>query len=342
MLAALASPLFARHDRRSPNATAEHEVTRIPRRCKIGLAVVKERLTSGTAHVGQIAVNADPQRLAVRAVLENTGVLIVVFDATGRIVLCNPGYERVLGWPAAEVVGRPFWEVHVLPTDVPHAQAALTRQMTTGRAEIREADAMTSDGGLRRINWHNSLLLTPAGKPEFIVYTGIDVTERRQAEAQLRQRAESDHLTGLLNRAALLDALEQRHVGVLYVDLDGFKRVNDTHGHAAGDEVLVEVAHRLRAVVRDHDLVARIGGDEFVVLCPTNDTHVLDRVAERIRDTLTRPLRLPPTGVQVQVTASVGLAVRLPGEPAQTALAAADAAMYRAKLAARGRTPVTA
>ncbi len=271
--------------------------------------------------------------LAARAVLENTAALILVIDNAGRVVLCNYAFQEVLGWSDEELLGRPFWDVFVLPGDVPHAQTGLRRQLDTRRGEIREPDVMTRDGGLRRISWHNSVLCDRTGESEFVVCVGIDVTERRQAEARLRERAETDALTGLLNRASLLDALEeQESVGVLFCDLDDFKPVNDRYGHAAGDHVLVEVADRLRKAVREHDLVARIGGDEFVVLSPSGDGLVLDRLAARVREAFTEPIPLPGRpGDEVTPTLSVGVAVRVPGEHPHAVLVAADAAMYQSK-----------
>ena len=276
---------------------------------------------------------------AARAVLENTAALMLVLDGQGRIVLFNPAAEQVLGWSGPEVVGRPFWDVFVLVADVPYARQGFTRQMQTGRSEIREGDAQARDGGTHRVRWHNSVLRDGRGRPEGMVCVGVDVTEQRRAEARLRELAETDPLTGLLNRTSLLRALDEQDdgLGVIYGDLDGFKPVNDTHGHAAGDRVLVEVADRLRSAVRDDDLLARLGGDEFVVLCPTRNGVTLDRLAARLREVVAAPVALD--GVQVRVGLSVGVAVRQPGERPHDVLAAADAAMYVDKAARRPAGP---
>ncbi len=269
-----------------------------------------------------------------RMVLENTAVLMLMLDAEGRIIVFNRACEQVLGWAAIDVFGRPFWEVFVQPADAPRAQEGFRRQMSTGRAEVREAEAVTRNGSRHHIRWHNSLLLNTAGVPERLVMAGVDVTEQRRADALLRERAQTDSLTGLLNRASLLDALDQHDkIGILFCDLDGFKTVNDRYGHAAGDAVLKEVGQRLRHVVREHDLVGRIGGDEFVVLCPTDDGVVMDRLAARVQTTASAPINV--AGVMVQLGISVGVALRVRGEPPHAVLAAADAAMYQAKAHSR-------
>lgn len=169
--------------------------------------------------------------------------------------------------------------------------------------------------------------------------------ERRHTEELLRFAALHDTLTGISNRSAFFNRLRAAAVeegkpllGVLYVDLDGFKPVNDTHGHAAGDDLLRAVAQRLTAVVRPEDLVARLGGDEFAVLCPglaTADEATV--IADRLVDAVARPLDLD--GTTVRVGASVGLAVCEPGPDtdAEHLLDQADRALYAAKLDGKGR-----
>ncbi len=317
---------------RLESAVVDRGVSREQERSVV-LAAVRRALR---AAVGARANGARPDDADLaRVVVENTAVLLLMVDAEARIILFNRACEQVLGWPAAEVIGRPFWDVFVPPADVPRAQEGFRRQMSTGRAEVREAEAVDRNGTMHHIRWQNSLLLNNAHVPERLVLAGVDVSEQRRADALLRERAETDSLTGLLNRASLLDALEQyEHLGILFCDLDGFKTVNDRYGHAAGDALLKEVAQRLRHVVRERDLVARIGGDEFVVLCPTQDGVVMDRLAARVCTTASAPIDV--AGVMVQVGISVGVALRVRGEPAHAVLAAADAAMYQAKRTGRG------
>ena len=170
------------------------------------------------------------------------------------------------------------------------------------------------------------------------------VLDREQQAARLRHAANHDVLTGLANRARFFDHLRQALgddrsgplVGVLYVDLDEFKPVNDRLGHRAGDVLLGEVAKRLTEAVREHDLVARLGGDEFAVICPgAPDEQALAAVAERLTAAVCRPV--PIDGETVSVGASVGIAFAPPGACTIDALVeAADGALYEAKRDRRG------
>jgi diguanylate cyclase (GGDEF)-like protein len=169
------------------------------------------------------------------------------------------------------------------------------------------------------------------------------LTARRHAEEDLRRRATYDDLTGLPNRALVLERLGQalrqrdrRPIGVLFVDLDGFKPVNDDHGHETGDELLALLAARLPGAVRAGDTVGRLAGDEFVVIAPDCDRDGLSELASRIVGTVQEPAEVGDT--VVSVTASVGAALALPSDvDVRDILCRADAAMYVAKAAGGGR-----
>jgi diguanylate cyclase (GGDEF)-like protein len=178
--------------------------------------------------------------------------------------------------------------------------------------------------------------------PEHRVRIGVghEVTELRRAERELEHRANHDSLTGLVNRhhlqtelqAAIEDAADEGGgLALLYIDLDDFKRVNDRGGHAVGDRVLRELAGRMQRAIRRNDLVARVGGDEFVVLLPDcSEVQAAREVAESLRACITAPFRLPE-GL-FQMDASIGVAT-FPADGADAAalLAHADGAMYAAK-----------
>ncbi len=176
--------------------------------------------------------------------------------------------------------------------------------------------------------------------------TAIDITERKFTESQLRMNAERDELTGLANRRAfraiLDDAINVAKSGmsnalpaVLMFDLDGFKSVNDSLGHAAGDELLRDVTQRVKTALRQGDILARIGGDEFAILCEVPDPSSLELIAKKVLDAVSAPFRLPR---EVTIGASIGVAV-FPGHgnDYESLMAAADAAMYIAKRAGKGR-----
>jgi diguanylate cyclase (GGDEF)-like protein len=167
---------------------------------------------------------------------------------------------------------------------------------------------------------------------------------RLRDEAKMRHDAVHDPLTGLANRTLLRDRLEQAQArvarddadtGVLFVDLDDFKRVNDAFGHGTGDAVLVEFAARLRGAVRPADTVARVGGDEFVVVCDHLDDAAAAALADRIQEAIRPPIAID--GGELAMSASIGIAV---GRDPYALLADADAAAYRAKGAGGGRVEV--
>jgi cyclic di-GMP phosphodiesterase Gmr len=275
-------------------------------------------------------------------VLQVTGALVCVVDGDGRIVFANPALQRFTGRCAEELLGERFWEVWVVPEHVLLAQDAIARAMATGVAHPQEGDWLAAGGVRRRITMQNDVLLDAAGRPWAIASVGLDVTERRRREEQLQQRAHTDLLTGLGNRSALFEAMA-RHLdpasgsgcGVLFCDLDDFKVVNDRHGHAVGDQVLTQVALRLRALAGPDDLVARFGGDEFVLLCPAADRGRLRALARQVLERVGEPVPGPAEDLVVGV--SVGIATAEPGEVADVLIARADEAMYGAKTQQRRR-----
>jgi diguanylate cyclase (GGDEF)-like protein/PAS domain S-box-containing protein len=265
-----------------------------------------------------------------------TTALICVVDADGRILLANPSLQRFTGRSAAELRGQHFWEVYVVPEHVALAQDALARSIATGVAYPQEGDWLGAGGRRRRVAMQNDVLFDGAGVPYAVVCIGFDVTAEREREAALHQRARTDLLTGVLNRSALFEALSVhldpetgRGCGVLFCDLDQFKLVNDEHGHATGDRLLVEVAARLQALAGGTDLVARFGGDEFVLVCPAGGPGRLADLAEIVLQQVSRPF--PGPAGELWVGVSVGVATGRPGEAPDELIARADRAMYGAK-----------
>ncbi|MCW2607563.1 MAG: hypothetical protein JWO60_2256 [Frankiales bacterium] len=256
-------------------------------------------------------------------------------DETGVVQAVNAALRRLLGLPTRLVVGRPLAAL-VHPDD-----HGLLREVLDGLGRSSspvELRLLALSGGTVWCDVAATSAQGRGGEPHVLVQM-VDVSARLHREQELEKAARRDALTGLGNRAAL-DAIlaraarEQAPVGLLFVDLDGFKAVNDRHGHEAGDAVLVEVALRLRAAVRAVDTVVRLGGDEFVVVCPQLTT--LDE-AELLADRLERLLSAPvdSDGLRLAVGASVGSAVGPHDDPA-TLLAAADRSMY-ARKESRGR-----
>jgi diguanylate cyclase (GGDEF)-like protein/PAS domain S-box-containing protein len=317
---------------------------------RLGWAVARERDARRDERQAQEALRASDARH--RGVVDTAWDGIVTMSATGDILSFNSGAERIFGYSAAEVVGHPltilmperFRAAHVSGT-ARYAASGVPRVL--GRT--LEVAGQRKDG----TEFPLELAATEGRDEGGLFFIGImrDVTERKALEEQLTRQAFHDPLTGLANRALFrervahgLDRLARRGetLAVLFLDLDDFKRVNDSLGHIAGDVLLVAVADRLRACVRAGDTVARLGGDEFAILLEdVRDAAAADATAERILAALRAPILLE--GKETFVTTSVGIATALtPDEAVDEVLRRADIAMYSAKRRGKGRVEVFA
>jgi diguanylate cyclase (GGDEF)-like protein/PAS domain S-box-containing protein len=260
--------------------------------------------------------------------------LLCIVDGDGRILLTNPALQRFTDRSAEEMLGEPFWDVYVVPEHAAISRDAVARAMATGVAHPQEGDWVTGAGERRRVAMRNTVLRDDQGRPYAVGCVGLDVTDDRRREAQLHLRAQTDLLTGIANRGALFDALRARladgpDCALLFCDLDQFKIVNDRHGHAVGDALLAEVAARMAEEAGPGDLVARFGGDEFVILCSGRSAEELAALAGRVRAAVGTPFP-GPTG-PLSVGVSVGIAVGRTGDDADELIGRADRAMYGAK-----------
>ncbi|GAB3195984.1 hypothetical protein GCM10027261_17610 [Geodermatophilus arenarius] len=298
--------------------------------------------SGGTPRTATVSVTPTALDGLARAAVQATAALVLVCDGDGRVLLANPAFERFTGRSAAELVGVPFWEVVTLPEEVELARAAVAMVLSGRPAIPGEVDWRTGDGRQRRVELQTSVLTRADGTPYAVAFIGIDVTAHREREAQVRQQAVTDPLTGLANRSALFAVLAARlHVetgdgcSLVFCDLDGFKAVNDRFGHAAGDRLLVAVAGRLRALAGPDDVVARLGGDEFVVVSRGIDPGAAAARAHRIEAAVREPFDVADGEVRVGV--STGTATGGPGDDPDTVMNRADMAMYGVKSVRRGR-----
>lgn len=270
----------------------------------------------------------------LRDFVEASDTLLCIVDGEGRILLTNPALQRFTGRTGEDMVGVPFWDVYVVPEHATLSQDAVARAMATGSAYPQEGDWLTGTGERRRVTTRNTVLRDDQGRPYAVGCVGLDVTDDRRREAQLRLRAQTDLLTGIANRGALFDALRVRladsvDCALLFCDLDQFKVVNDRHGHAVGDALLAETARRMVEFAGPGDLVARFGGDEFVILCQARSQEELAALAERVDDAVRRPWTGPQGPLRIGL--SIGIAVSRPGDDADELVGRADRAMYGAK-----------
>jgi diguanylate cyclase (GGDEF)-like protein/PAS domain S-box-containing protein len=281
----------------------------------------------------------------LRSVLEASPDLIARFDQDLRHLYVNPAVERVTGFKREALVGRTVRDLHMTAEFVDVWDTILKRAFETAGPGEFEYQFDTVDGP----RWFHTRIapeLGGDGSVERVLVVSRDVTERKAAEEELTYKALHDPLTGLPNRVLLhdrvglaLDRLERTGglVAVLFLDLDRFKVVNDSLGHAAGDSLLAEVGKRLAGASRPGDTVARLGGDEFVVVCgELGSEEDAALVARRLAAALATPFRARPRNVSI--TASIGIAWSAePGHDPGELVGDADAAMYRAKRNGRAR-----
>lgn len=282
---------------------------------------------------------------------DNVQIGLALADLTTRYVRVNSTYAGLFGSAPEDLVGMSFAEV-LRPEDSSSAASQLARLLSGEERKVSSEERWVGPDGHAVWVLHGvSLVLGDDGEPGWFAVSAQDITERRRAEQDLRdltaalaERAVRDPLTGLVNRTLVeerlrgtlsRDARTGGTTGLLFLDLDGFKSVNDQHGHAVGDAVLKAIAGRLTSCVRPSDTVARLGGDEFVVLLEGPTPEGLDALVDRLRTAVAAPVRVASLTLQVGV--SVGVALSTGGEAdAAGLLARADSAMYDAKR--RGRT----
>ena len=261
---------------------------------------------------------------------------ILSADARGWVVFCNEAAQQIFNLSADQLMGH-GWERLVDPEDLPDVEAAVAALVRLGLPQQVMFRIQTGLFG----RWALAKFV-PLGGPDQVtgwIATVDDVTDRRRAETELTHQATHDVLTGLPNRMLLEDRLQQAcarlrrdsdAVSVMFIDLDGFKSVNDNYGHTVGDQVLVEVANRLRQILRAVDTVARLGGDEFVVFCEGLPEGDVREVVRRIHDAVAVPLMI--NGEAVRIGASVGVEITRDATITfDELLSRADQAMYREK-----------
>ena len=279
------------------------------------------------------------------AIINSMGCAVIVTSVNGCIQMMNPKAEVITGWKQNEALGKDLVEVvSLVDKDLGERIENLATYVIES-GEIfnfpENCTLITKDGREITIGDNVAPIRDQNGNITGAVLVFQDITKRKQTEAQLIRNAFYDGLTELPNRVLFLDRLRQTierskrrnnyYFAVLFLDLDGFKEINDRFGHGIGDDFLVAIARRLESCLRGGDTVARFGGDEFTVLLEDiRDITDATNVAKRIQDSLRLPINL--NGYQLSTTASIGITWNFNNyeEPA-TLLRDADIAMYQAK-----------
>jgi len=278
------------------------------------------------------------------ALVQHSTDVITIVDAEGIIRYVSPTITQIFGHQPNDLEGKRLAEL-VHPDDVPRTLnfflSVLPRGAVTTPAEWRMRH---SDGGWRDVDVIGTNLLDEPTVRGIVLNTR-DISERKALQAELEHQAFHDMLTGLANRALFLDrvthalALARRHsrtIAVIFLDLDNFKTVNDSLGHAQGDMLLVHTSERMKTAVRTADTIARFGGDEFAILIEdASDNDAAMTVVERVLELMRHPFHLE--GKEVFASASIGIAVAEPEHSASDLLRNADMAMYIAKQSGKGR-----
>ncbi|MDX1722521.1 MAG: EAL domain-containing protein [Pseudomonas sp.] len=285
---------------------------------------------------------ADKQLRLLKRSLEASYNGALICDALADdqpIIYVNPAFERITGYSAAEAIGQ---NCRFLQGNE-HEQAGIG-EIRQGLAEKRDSHVVLRNFRKDGTPFWNDLYIAPVPNEEGEIthFIGVqnDISEQKRFESELAYNASHDVLTGLPNRSLLEDRLNQgcqisrrykRSLAVMFIDLDGFKPINDSMGHSAGDLILVEVARRMNQQVRPGDTVARLGGDEFIVILPdlAREEDVL-LVTERIMESIARPYTIG--GVDLHITASIGITLSDGSiEQPMQLIQQADLAMYKAK-----------
>lgn len=279
----------------------------------------------------------------LRAVVAELPIALTAVDLEGRVILWNPAAQRLLGWSEEEVLGNPL----------PVVSGARERQflrllqqsIETGEGVHElETSRQHRDGRPIPVLVSTAVLRDNSHRVTAVMATYHDLSARKSVESQLRRQAQRDHLTGLYNRRGFLERLPKvlghtKHdTAIISLDLDEFKSVNDTLGHPVGDQLLKAFAARLRSAVRPGDLVARVGGDEFVVVMAGISRAALETTARRLFDRLGH--RYVIDGREVVTAVSGGVSLCRGATEAEYAVGRADIALYHAKHVSPGRYQV--
>lgn len=306
-------------------------------RCKVAIFLELDRRQRQVVHAYR---RLDDQRVFYQSILNAAGEGVIGLSDSGHVSFANPAAMKMLNLSADNLIGAEFSRFYLVHGGSGWENSPFYRALTSGQElRVDEATFKRAAGDTFPASFCCSPL---AGKSAGVVLVFQDITVRKSLEEQLRLQAQTDHLTGLYNRNGFKNALQasllrnsrnHKHLALLFIDLDHFKQINDTLGHDAGDMLLQGVAQALKESVRSNDTIARLGGDEFTVVLEDLD-HPEDAasIARKILAALRQPFQVNGTGMDILVSASIGIATHPGcGNDPGSLMQAADVAMYRAK-----------
>lgn len=320
--------------------TAEQEVEAL----RLELAELSAKLDAAQKEQGLLEIQLRESEGMVSVLSEHSKDLTYIIDEEGKFTYVSPSICKLTDYDLDDILqANPGAFIHI--DDVGTVLEAIKSAFETPGATIPIKDHRIRHRDLKWLYFEGSAVCMEAdANVDGVVVTCHDVTERKQQEETIYRQANYDTLTGLPNRLMFADRLgravlrgqrDHNQVGLLFIDLDGFKKVNDTMGHNAGDDLLKEVATRLSSCVRQDDTIARLGGDEFTVILPSiHGPYDTEIVANKILERVCEPIILDET--EVYVSASIGITI-FPDDAhdEETLIKHADTAMYEAKAAGR-------
>ena len=280
----------------------------------------------------------------LRRIYEQLPDIYYRVDMAGIIAMASPASRAILGYAPEEMVGKPMVDLYKNPVDRKRVVAEIVSG--AGKPVQVEMEMVRKDGRPVWILAHTFLRYDEGGQPRWLEGTARDITTRKEMEEQLANLVRTDSLTGLYSRSYFMEQSEEiirlmkrhhRPMSVMIADLDHFKRINDTYGHLGGDRVLVTFAETCRKVIRESDLLGRLGGEEFGLVLPETPLQQARVLAERLREATAEAITMLE-GRQISLTVSIGLVEMTQNEYSiSTLLRRADHALYQAKDAGRNQ-----
>ena len=270
-------------------------------------------------------------------VVSEVNSLVIILDSAGKIKRFNRLFEEITGVMESDVVGKNAFDLFVNVSQREESRAGVGSFFTNNKSAPQTRPINTKNG-VRMIQWRTTLMESGSGEPEkYLVCSGTDITEELRAQARLVELASTDALTGLPNRHAIQEKItaavtaeNAESFGLIFLDLDNFKKVNDHYGHLTGDALIKEVADALRSCLTEKDVLARLGGDEFLIIVGSPTQHAAEAMAQRILDCMKQPFALKRA--EVYSGCSIGIAMfPTHGTTLEELVRSADTAMYVAK-----------